>query len=174
MALIQAYGLFWNESDVYWGQGRQAGSLLGRPFRARTASPSDFREQIGIYVLSKDHDIVYVAQAGAKNQRLFGRLRSHRKDTLGRRWNKFSWFGLRRPLANGGLSTENLRASASRASALNHIEAVLIATSEPTLNRQGGRFGKQRGILRYAQVRDSRLGPTRDEMLRAVYNNLGQ
>lgn len=172
MAIIQSYGLFWNESDVYWGKGANAGALLGRPFRARAAPPCDFREQIGIYVLYQDHNVVYVGQAGAKNQKLFRRLRGHRKGNLEGRWNKFSWFGLRRPLASGELSAEKLRTTASLASALNHIEAVLIAATEPALNRQGGRFGKQKRALRYAQVRDSRLGPTQDEMLQAVYHSL--
>ena len=169
MAIIQSYGLFWHVDNVHWGRGGQAGSLLGIPARARSSEPCDFREQIGIYVLYWNHDIVYVGQTGSKNQRLFKRLRSHRRDILADRWNRFSWFGLRRVLANGNLSQEKLRAGASISMALNHIEAVLIAAAEPTLNRQGGRFGKKRGVHRYIQFRDERLGPTPDEMLQEIW-----
>lgn len=51
--------------------------------------------------------------------------------------------------------------------ALNHIEAVLIASAEPSLNKQGGRFGKS--AKRYLQIRDGRLGPTESEMLRELW-----
>ncbi|MEM7312590.1 MAG: GIY-YIG nuclease family protein [Planctomycetota bacterium] len=172
MAIIQSYGLFWSVDDVYWGKGSQAGSLLGVPARARTSEPCDFRQQVGIYVLYWDFDLVYVGQTGAKNQKLFRRLRKHRRDELAGRWNRFSWFGLRRVLSNGNLSSEKLRAGASLGTALDHIEAVMIAATEPTLNRQGGRFGKEKGIYKYLQCRDPRLGPTDDQMLRDVWSHL--
>lgn len=172
MAIIQSYGLFWHADNVHWGRGSQGGTLLGVPARARSSTPCDFREQIGIYVLYSNHDIVYVGQAGAKNQRLFKRLRKHRRDDLAGRWNRFSWFGLRRVLASGRLSTKKPRTSVSIASALNHMEAALIAAAEPTLNRQGGRFGKKKGTLKYLQYRDDRLGPTKDEMLQEIWLRL--
>ena len=172
MAIIQSYGLFWSVDDVYWGKGSQAGSLLGVPARARSSTPCDFRQQVGIYVLYSNHDIIYVGQTGARNQKLFRRLRKHRRDDLAGRWNRFSWFGLRRVLANGSLSSEKLRAGASVGAALDHIEAVLIAATEPALNRQGGRFGKKKGVLKYLQHRDPRLGPTNDQMLRDVWESL--
>lgn len=118
-------------------------------------------------MLYKGHDIIYVGQAGARNSKLFGRLKNHRKDFLANRWDRFSWFGLRRVLSSGKLSTETDRAKASIATALNHIEAVLIAAAEPSLNKQGGRFG--RNTVRFLQSRDERLGPTQEQMLRAVW-----
>ncbi len=167
MAIISSYGLFWQADDVWWGRGSQAGSILGVPARARSSEPIEFRYQVGIYVLYSGHDMIYVGQAGSGNAKLFGRLKRHRKDFLAGRWDRFSWFGLRRVLANGRLAAETTRAKASIPNALNHIEAVLISASEPALNKQGGRFG--RGAVRYLQVRDKRLGPTKDEMLEELW-----
>ncbi len=47
----------------------------------------------GVYALYADYELVYVGQTGAGNQRLFRRLRDHKKDHLSERWNRFSWFG---------------------------------------------------------------------------------
>lgn len=171
MAIIKSYGLFWTPDDVHWGRGRQAGQLLGIPAREKRSDPIDFRDQVGIYVLYLNEKIVYVGQAGAKNAKLFGRLKKHRNDVLQNRWNRFSWFGLRRVLSKGELSVEKQGTQATLGSALNHIEAVLIASAEPNLNRQGGRFGK--GSTRYLQVRDERLGPTEADMVREIWEKGG-
>lgn len=168
-SLIEAYGLYWHAEDVFWGAGSQAGSLLGVPVAARTSSPIDFRRQAGIYVLYRDHEMVYVGQAGSGRAMLFNRLKAHRKDHLADRWNRFSWFGLRKVFGNGNLGTVNQRAKATLATALDQIEGVLIAAAEPSLNRQSGKFGRGR---RYLQARDERLGPTQEEMIRAIYESL--
>lgn len=167
--IIQAYGVHWREEDVFWGAGNQAGSLLGVPAWSRTTEPIDFRQQAGIYVLYRDHELVYVGQAGSGKAMLFNRLKAHRRDQLAGRWNRFSWFGLRRVNASGSLGPVNIRSRAPFDTALNQIEAVLIAAAEPSLNKQGGRFGKRR---RYLQCRDERLGPTQEEMLRVVYSRI--
>ena len=72
--VIQSYGLFWREADVFWGAGRQKGELLGVPARRRRSMPIGFREQIGIW-LYDGHQMVYVGQTGSgKKQRLFSLL----------------------------------------------------------------------------------------------------
>ena len=63
----------------------------------------------------------------------------------------------------------NMRAKSSFEIALNQIEAALIASAEPSLNKQGGQFCKNRKFL---QVRDERLGPTEKEMIKFVYEQL--
>lgn len=166
--IIQCYGLFWREEDVYWNASKNA-RLMGVPARAKTATPTDFHEQVGIYVLYEGHQMIYVGQTGSGKRKLFSRLKAHTKDGLANRWDHFSWFGLRRPIAHGGLSTEKLRTSAGMNIALNHIEAVLIAAAEPALNKQGGRFGKN--AKRFLQKRDERLGPTESEMIRDLWAN---
>jgi len=169
--IIKSYGLRWKEQDVFWGKGRNAGTLLGVPTRARTSDPIDFRDQAGIYVLYSGHKLLYVGQAGSGNARLFSRLKKHRRDSLAGRWDTFSWFGLRGVLSKGKLSTETLKASANLATALNHIEAVLIASAEPTLNKQGGRFGGK-DVSRYLQVRDDHLGVTEKQMIQDIWDQL--
>lgn len=163
--LIRNYGLFWKIQDVYWGKGSQAGRLLGVPAWNTTSDPVDFRDQRGVYVLYAAYDLVYVGQNNG--QQLLERLKQHQKDDLSERWDRFSWFGLRAVKANGELAKYNQAVHALTEDVLNHIEAILIHTAEPQLNRQGGKFGDS--IERYLQKRDERLGPSEKEMLRKIY-----
>lgn len=169
--IIRSFGLFWKAEHVFWGKGSQPGALLGVPASGRRSKPVDLRRQVGIYVLYSGHQMIYVGQTGAGNQKLFSRLKQHRKDMLAGRWDTFSWFGLLYTLSNGKLSTVNQRAGAPLAIALNHMEAILIATAEPQLNRQGGRFGK--GVTRYLQYRDKKLGLTDQQLIREIWKKIG-
>jgi len=165
--LVRSVGLFWREDFVYWGAGIKAGKLLGVPSKAITSDPIDFRDQVGIYALYADYDMAYVGQAGVGNQTLFDRLKQHRKDDLAGRWNRFSWFGILRVLADGTMANKAAALKPPKvADVLNHIEAILIHAAEPPMNSQGGRFGES--VIRYTQVRDERLGPSSDEMLRML------
>ena len=170
IVLIRSIGLFWNETDVFWGAGSQPGKLLGVPEDKITSTPVDFREQVGVYVLYADFELVYVGQTGMGKQRLLRRLRQHRKDDLSGRWNKFSWFGVRWVKKNNKLSTIAKASHPSLDAVLNHIEAIVIHTAEPPLNRQGGRFGDN--VIWYSQVRDERLGRTDSEMIKALYERI--
>jgi len=165
--IIRSYGLFWSADNIFWGKGTQPGALLGVPARAKTSHPIDFRYQVGIYILYEGHHMIYVGQAGSKKQRLFGRLKRHRKDMLASRWDHFSWFGLQYVMQNGILSTKKEKSGGSVSSILNQIEAVLIAGAEPNLNKQGGRFGRE--TKRYLQVRDERLGLTHEQMIEELW-----
>ncbi len=165
--ITRSYGLFWLADEIYWGKGVHRGELLGVPASARSSVPVDFRDQIGIYVLYMGDQMIYVGQTGSGSHRLLVRLKNHRRGMLFGRWDRFSWFGLRAPLKNGKLSNETIRAGASIASVLNHMEAILIASAEPVLNRQGGRFGS--AVKKFLQVRDPRLGPTTEEMIKEMW-----
>ena len=167
--MIKSIGLFWRRDQVYWGAGSQAGALLGVPASGRSGVSIDFRTQIGIYVLYSDYDPVYVGQAGSGHAKLFARLKHHRKDDLAERWNRFSWFGLRSVLSNGNLSAETQTSHAEINTVLDHVEAILIHAIEPPMNRQSGRFGQN--VVRYLQVRDERLGPTQDEMMKEIWES---
>jgi hypothetical protein len=146
--LIKNYGIMWRRDSVFWGRGRNRGVLEGR----RSGKIIDFREQIGVYVLyDEGRRPIYIGQAGQGNARLFRRLRSHRRDSLAHRWHYFSWFGLLTVNKSGRLSgwdAPSKRVSGTIQSALNEIEGVLIAATEPPFNKQGARF---RGIARYRQ-----------------------
>jgi hypothetical protein len=169
--LVRTVGFFWREDCVFWGAGSQAGALFGVPYNATTSDPIDFREQIGIYVLYADYDLVYVGQAGSGEQTLFSRLKQHRKDDLAGRWNQFSWFGILRVLNSGKLSSKTDALHPGLADVLNHVEAILIHAAEPRMNGQGGRFGEN--VTRYKQVRDDRLGLTSHELLKRLCEQQG-
>lgn len=161
--LIQSIGLFWKEDYVYWGAGSNPGALYGVPMNATTSEAIDFRNQIGIYALYADYQLIYAGQAGVGKQTLFTRLKDHRKDDLSGRWNRFSWFGVHRVLKSGDLSCKKNAFHPKLNHVLNHIEAILIHTAEPSMNGQGGRFGEK--VIRYKQVSDKRLGHSDHEML---------
>lgn len=168
--LVKNYGLFWRREWVFWGSGPNAGHLKGVLRSARTDDPVDFREQQGVYVLyDANFRLVYVGQSGGNDQqRLFRRLRNHRKDQLADRWSRFSWFGVRRVNNNGELRAEAAAAHPSLGEVLNHIEAILISAAEPPHNRQGGRFGHN--VHQYLQYRDAEnLGPDQTEMVRDLW-----
>jgi len=170
--MIKSIGLFWRRDQVYWGAGSKAGALLGVPSNSKTGIPVDFRDQIGIYVLYSDYNPVYVGQAGSGHAKLLSRLKHHRKDDLAERWDRFSWFGLRSALVKGRLSAETEKAHPRIGTVLNHVEAILIHSMEPPMNRQSGRFGEN--VTRYLQVRDERLGPTQEEMVRRLWEDGGE
>lgn len=121
----------------------------------------DFREQQGVYVLYDDTGSwVYVGQTGAGGHRLLGRLREHTTNHLSRRWNQFSWFGIRSVNKDLNLQAEKAGAVESVATILDQIEAVLIAAGEPLLNRQGGKFGRADEYVQFSGTRAS-LAPPR-------------
>lgn len=169
--LVQNVGLFWEKDDVYWGGRNNPGCLLGKPCNQLRGNPIDFREQAGIYVLYADYQMIYVGQTGAKEQKLLFRLRQHLSDDLAGRWDRFSWFGIRRILKDGSLSQVNQSSHSNLDDVLNHMEAILIHAAEPPLNRQGGKFGAK--VTRVIQFRDEeRLGLNRSELLKHLKNEV--
>lgn len=176
--MIKSYGLFWDPSAVFWGRPNVPGSLLGRKHGSQKNPLVDFRDQLGVYVLYQDFDVVYVGMA--ENTRLLPRLRNHTNDLLENRWNRFSWFGI---LERSSDKTYPIKCDDSHAfqlmdapaqicvepkELLQHLEGLAIIAFEPPLNRQGPSFGKS--AVRYVQQRHPCLGPTVDEMVSAIYN----
>jgi hypothetical protein len=149
--LIRNYGLFWRLDKVHWGRQKNSGTLLGYSARKKRAPAVNFRYQRGVYVLYDDNfKIVYVGQAGAgKGDRLFVRLRAHKRDHLSQRWMRFSWFGLC-PVENGIVQDDYVVDIPGTKDALDHLEAVLVAAAEPPLNLQRGRFGPS--VQQYLQA----------------------
>ena len=168
--LIYNYGLFWKACDVHWGSpGKgKAGHLKG-VYSRNSEYVVDFRTQSGIYVLQSNFNVVYVGQAGYGHQKLFDRLKMHLSDHLSGRWNTFSWFGTRSVNdSSRRLKAEKSRYASQHNMLLNHLEAVLIATAEPPLNRQSGKFGEN--VEQYLQYRDEALlGPSAETMLKEVW-----
>jgi hypothetical protein len=149
--MIKSFGVHWHANEVNWGgqgPGNQ-GTLLGAASKRAKAVPVDFRSQRGVYALYADYDLVYLGQAGAGNDRLFNRLKTHRKDHLSERWNRFSWFGTQWVTQQHRLSSDAAEVHQSVEAALNMLEAVAIAISEPRLNLQRGRWSDTTKYFQY-------------------------
>lgn len=140
--MISSYGLHWHIDRVQWGKQNSAGSLMGAASRSSKARPVDFRLQRGIYALYAGYDLVYVGQTGAGADRLFKRLKDHRRDHLSERWDRFSWFGTQWVTKAGVLSVDTARQTSKTEVSLNILEAVSIALAEPRLNLQRGKWGE--------------------------------
>lgn len=159
--LVRNYGLYWASEKVHWShQGGTSGSLLGVPDNRVTAKPTDFREQIAVYALYKNFQPVYVGQTGSAQNRLWLRLRQHRRDHLKDRWDSFSWFGLIPVTTKGKSLRLNFQIKPKTNEVLDHIEAILTAVIEPPLNLQRGRFGKAQ---QYVQMEDPNLPLTTEQ-----------
>ncbi len=156
---------------MYWGKGGlgNEGAIWGVPENRTTSPPTNFREQIAVYALYSDYRVVYVGQTGSGDQRLFRRLRAHRKDHLKDRWNSFSWFGLVPVNEKWRDLRLNFRIKPDVNDTLDHIEAILTAVCEPPLNLQRGRFG---GAEQYIQHPDNRLSPKSTERAAQVVERL--
>ena len=151
--LIRNYGHLWERRFVFWGRGSVKGHLRG--YRTPQDKGSNFRDQIGIYILyDKNYLTVYVGQTGSGNQRLFARLKQHQKDHLWNRWEYFSWFGFRRVNINGMLSDYDKTEKTFKATGrdlLNEIEAALLVSLEPRLNKQGPRWKKVEEYFQFVE-----------------------
>ena len=125
---LSAFGMFWNRSHVHWqGQPR----LLGK--QKATASHVNFAEQIGVYLLHDRERTIYV---GRTLEALHTRLKTHTLDRMAGRWDRFSWFGLRGVGKDGALM--ECPPAWLHSGMVETIEAVLIESLEPPLNRKRG------------------------------------
>ena len=143
---IKNFGLMWERNGVQWNGVRgNAGHLsgfgpIGSPKREQ--HDVDFREQIGVYILYRNSNVVYVGQAGVGDQTLYSRLKDHTVDHLANRWERFSWFGVKKVNQNGSLSAaQGQSRQINAADMLNLLEGLLINVVEPPLNKQGARWG---------------------------------
>ena len=170
--LIRTYGLHWKRSRVHWGGNRKSpGHLKGYRQGDKHKTPIDFRNQVGIYALYQDYNLLYIGQAGKREQALFGRLRWHRNDDD--RWTRFSWFGARYVRkGDHELSAKPNSLSFDLAGALNVVEATFLAIYRPLGNKQSGTF---QGADRYLQYHDEQdVGPSQDVMIAEIYRRMTQ
>jgi hypothetical protein len=125
---LGAFGMFWQRDLVFWPRKPQ---LLGR--QSAGATDINFAGQIGVYLLHDRERVIYVGKA---TDSLFARLKAHTADRLGGRWDRFSWFGLCGVRDNGELSDGEI--NWNRRVLVETMEAVLIESLEPPLNRRRG------------------------------------
>lgn len=130
--MIGAYGRFWSRDNVDW---KTKPSIKGR--QSCTSEVVDFSNEIGIYLLHRGYETVYVGQT--HKQSLGVRLSQHTKDNLAAKWDKFSWFGLYKVNAkNGELVTSLNKVSINIPDLTNTLEAIMIECIEPRFNKQNG------------------------------------
>lgn len=125
--LIKAYGEYWNPEFVDW----ESKKLIGRRSRVRGHEINVY-DEMGVYVLYKDFQPVYVGKAERSiGARLSGHRRSLRK---GPRWDSFSWFGIREILKSGRLKERKSRYGSTSRQLIATLEALLITVIDPKLN----------------------------------------
>jgi HB1, ASXL, restriction endonuclease HTH domain len=149
---LRAFGMFWKRDSVYWLGKAQ---LLGK--QGTGATDVNFANQIGVYLLHDRDRVIYVGRAA---DTLFARLKAHTTDRLGGRWDRFSWFGLRSVLDDGQLSDGELPWGQSVV--IETMEAVLIESLEPALNR---RRGDNFSGAEYIQAPDPQIERIRNKAL---------
>jgi hypothetical protein len=152
--MIKSYGLHWHGDKIIWGKPNVTGSLLGAASRTKSAKPVDFRLQRGIYALYADYELVYIGQTGSGDDRLFKRLKMHRKDHLSERWNRFSWFGIQSVNQTGELRVDSNGVHSDVSQVLNILEAIATAIAEPRLNLQRGRWSATKQYYQYSSNQD--------------------
>lgn len=141
---LRAFGMYWKRDQVVW-KGRP--KLFGR--QGLGSTKVDFAGQVGVYLL---HDRGRVICVGRANDALVLRLMSHTTDRLSGRWDRFSWFGLRSVDDDGQLSDSSHYWS--QFSVVETLEALLIESLEPPLNR---RRGDNLSGVEYLQVNDPEI-----------------
>lgn len=129
--LVGAFGMYWRRDMVKWSGAKV--QLMGR--QSDASKPVDFGGQVGAYLLHDRDRIIYVGKIDA-DERLGSRLREHTKGRLAYRWDRFSWFGLRKPTDEGKLAASNRPITEKDLVAF--MEAILIEAIEPGLNRKRG------------------------------------
>jgi hypothetical protein len=144
--IIQALGMYWSRSLIVWTNNP---TLQGQ--QQTGAKPVDFSNQRGVYLLYDDRDVIYVGRA--TDQGLGKRLYQHTVDRLASRWNRFSWFGIRRVTPDGTLAEEQPKVLPQEVIVAT-MEALLIEGLEPPQNR---RRGDDFRAIEYIQREDPEL-----------------
>lgn len=137
---VKAYGLYWDRSFVDWTSSK--GQLWGQ--QSTGATPVDFADQDGIYMLHKGSEIAYVGQTLTPlgNSGLYQRLRDHHThERRTHRWDAFSWYGFRGVQNNGELAPSP--ETGSTKDVINTIEAMFIEALMPRLNMRAGEETKE-------------------------------
>lgn len=157
---VAAYGLYWERDKVDWSARR----LLGYDVSPDPNQTINFADQQGVYLLHSWQSVVYIGKTAARESGLFQRLQNHHnRQVWSGKWERFSWFGLRRVDENGIIVDGPDTASKDVVTAL--IEAVLIETLRPSFNHQRGNF---MGTL-YRQAIDPNIARARaQEILRPL------
>ena len=130
---IKAFGMFWRRDKVQWTT--QKPTLFGEQLSG--SDQVNFSDQAGVYLLHDQTRVVYVGQAGVDGS-LGARLYAHTRNRLSGRWDRFSWFGVRKVNNKDGSLADIPESRIEYGSFIGAFEAVLIEGLEPPLNRRAG------------------------------------
>lgn len=130
--IINAFGIYWDRKLVYWDNS--VPDLLA--VQQKGAEPTNFKDQIGIYMLHDNREVIYVGQAVKRS--LGVRLREHTSDRLSGRWDRFSWFGFYPVNQKGNLIKDIKFQDLTIENIGDLLEAILIESIEPRQNRKQG------------------------------------
>jgi hypothetical protein len=141
-AVVSSFAMFWRRELVEWVRTPR---LLG--IQQIGATPVDFNQQRGIYLLYAGREVIYV---GRSTDRALGtRLYEHTLDRLSARWDRFSWFGLLPVSDTGALG--QLPAAYDSTKMIPALEAILVEALEPRQNRKRG---DDLAVVEYIQQED--------------------
>jgi len=135
--LISTFGTLWNPDIVNWGipDKKSRTELKGSFLHRNKKRIIDVTEGLGIYVLYKDYEIVYVGRAAGAT--IGQRLKSHLTNRMEGRWDSFSFY-----LVNKVNKTSEKLAAAPSVRQIDpketteSLEALLIEIANPPLNRR--------------------------------------
>lgn len=158
---LSAFGMFWRRDLVILDSKPK---LLGRQSSAKVLV--NFSGQVGVYLLHDRDRVIYVGRA---SESLASRLKAHTTDRLSGRWDRFSWFGLKRVNEAGELSEVIPHWSVDVV--IDTMEALLIESLEPPLNR---RRGDNLASIEYIQETDPEIvKQERKRLLSEMANKIG-
>lgn len=153
---LRSFGMYWQRGLIFWTGSPK---ILGR--QGAGATEVNFAEQVGVYLLHDRERVIYVGRA---EDTLFSRLKAHTADRLGGRWDRFSWFGLRDVQPSGSLSESVV--PWTQDVVVSTMEAVLIESLEPPLNR---RRGDNLSSVEYIQAQDPRVvDPAKQALIQQI------
>jgi hypothetical protein len=163
--LIRTYGEFWNPELVDWDRSWR---LLGKRRDVPKGADINVYEERGVYVLYMDYEPVYVGKADETS--IGYRLQLHRQSqSKGPRWDRFSWFGIRGLRKNNVLRAINEGFHPKKSELIATLEALLIFTIDPRLNRRREKF---KGAIQLYQS-DTDSPPELSDRLDAIEKTLG-
>ena len=162
--IVESLGIYWNRSYVLW---KTIPDIFG--VQQIGATPVNFKQQVGVYLLHDSRETIYVGQA--VEQTIGKRLHQHTMDRLSGRWDRFSWYGFYGVSEKGEVSGSSLPLGSLTLSEIaDTIEGILIECIEPRQNRKRGNAFSG---IEYLQFEDPEIKKKRaQQILKELSDNM--
>jgi hypothetical protein len=142
---IENMGLEWN---------REVAEVVGLGGRRRGEQPVYFGDQIGIYTLEKNGEVIYVGKSGTgDNASINVRLTDHTRNNKKNKWNTFSWFGIR-PVRPTGTLVETPTIVMDTGELIQDLETILIYLLDARYNLRSGKYKHMMAYHQCTTVQD--------------------